>query len=225
MSTRLDVEQMQVQALSDVASQPASATFYGRIGKRFLDLAIAIPLMILATPLILLLAGAVVLTSGPGPFYGSVRAGRNGRFRMLKLRTMVRDADKVLAQWRRAHPELAAIYEKDFKLADDPRVTWLGKVLRRTSLDELPQLWNVIVGDMSLVGPRPVNEDELGKYGSRAEELLTAKPGLTGRWQISGAMRAPYPERIYIELGYCRTFSFIDDLRILLITLAVPLRG
>ena len=224
MSTRLDFEQVQVQAAGEVSQGDSLATFYRRAGKRFFDLALAIPLLIIAAPIILVLAVAVVLASGPGPFYGSVRVGRNGKFKMLKLRTMVRDADKVLEQWRRAHPELAAMYEQDFKLADDPRVTWLGKMLRRTSLDELPQLWNVIVGDMSLVGPRPVNEDELRKYGAMAQELLTVKPGLTGRWQIGGAARVPYPERTHIEIGYCRRLSFWDDLRILLITLAAPFR-
>jgi lipopolysaccharide/colanic/teichoic acid biosynthesis glycosyltransferase len=226
VSTRLDVEQVQIKSAAEITLQGESlATFYRRVGKRAFDLAVAIPLLLLTTPLILLLAGAVVLTSGPGPFYGSVRVGRRGKFKMLKLRTMVRDADRVLEEWRRAHPELAATYEKDFKLADDPRVTWLGKILRRTSLDELPQFWNVIVGDMSLVGPRPVNQDELRKYGALAEQLLTVKPGLTGRWQIGGAVRTPYPERIYIELDYCRTLSFLDDLRVLFITLAAPIRG
>jgi lipopolysaccharide/colanic/teichoic acid biosynthesis glycosyltransferase len=144
---------------------------------------------------------------------------------MWKLRTMVRDADRVLEQWQRERSDLATSYEQDFKLSDDPRVTRLGRFLRRTSLDELPQLWNVLVGDMSLVGPRPISFAELTRYGDRADELLSVRPGVTGRWQVGGRNRISYPERTWLELSYISDVALLEDCRLLVQTLAAPFRG
>ena len=143
---------------------------------------------------------------------------------MWKIRTMVRTADSAMQRWVETHPELAEEYRHDFKLKDDPRVTRLGRFLRRSSIDELPQLWNVFCGQMSLVGPRPIVWDELRYYGSAAEEFLTARPGVTGAWQVNGRNRISYPARAALELDYSRSIRFSSDLRLLVKTVAVPTR-
>ena len=135
------------------SAQRVEQSFYRRRGKRILDLALGIPLLVLALPIILVCALLTVALSGWAPFYGARRLGRGGRaFTMWKVRTMVRDADKMLLCWRETHPDLAREYDQKFKVKDDPRVTRLGRLLRRTSIDELPQLWNVVSGDMSSWG-------------------------------------------------------------------------
>jgi lipopolysaccharide/colanic/teichoic acid biosynthesis glycosyltransferase len=144
---------------------------------------------------------------------------------MWKLRSMVRDADRVLERWQSERPDLAADYLQDIKLAGDPRITRLGRFLRRTSLDELPQLWNVLVGEMSLVGPRPISAAELTRYGESAAEFLAVPPGVTGRWQVGGRNRIGYPERMAVELAYVRHLGFLLDCRLLLRTLAAPFQG
>jgi lipopolysaccharide/colanic/teichoic acid biosynthesis glycosyltransferase len=226
LGSNIELEHVHVQRAGEASSRAQSLeSFYGRTGKRALDLAIVVPVLVVISPLILVLALAVMASSGWPPFYGSVRMGRNGPFRMWKLRTMVRDADHVLERWRREHPDLAASYEQDFKLADDPRVTRLGRWLRRTSLDELPQLWNVLTGQMSLVGPRPINHAELAKYGENAADLLSVRPGVTGRWQVSGRSRITYPERTNVELSYVDDVGFFEDCRLLYRTAAALFRG
>lgn len=202
-----------------------SRTFFRRYGKRAMDIILAVPLLLLVSPIIGIAAIAVLVTSGWPVFYGADRQGKGGRqLRMWKLRTMVRDADEILARWRETEPALAAKFEEEFKLEDDPRVTKLGRFLRKSSLDELPQLWNVIRGDMSLIGPRPITEEELAKYGQYAETLLSYRPGLTGSWQTNGRSQTTYPARMWTELEYCQTASFRRDVVILLKTLAVPFR-
>ncbi len=139
--------------------------FYRRRGKRVLDLALGIPLALVALPIVVASAAAVLITSGRPIFYRATRIGRGGReFSMWKLRTMVPNAEQVLADWLERNPELAAEYQANFKLRDDPRVVPFGRFLRRTSLDELPQLLNVLRGDMSLVGPRPYFDHELEPF-------------------------------------------------------------
>ncbi len=204
---------------------PGSQTFFRRYGKRAMDIALAVPLLLLVSPIIVLAVFAVLVTSGWPAFYGADRQANGGRqFRMWKLRTMVKDADEILVRWRETKPALAAKFEEEFKLEDDPRVTRLGRFLRKSSLDELPQLWNVIRGDMSLIGPRPITEEELAKYGEYAATLLSYRPGLTGRWQTNGRTETTYPDRIWSELEYCRSASLPGDVLILLKTLAIPFR-
>ena len=125
---------------------------------------------------------------------------------------------------RRPSPRWRAKFEEEFKLEDDPRITKLGRFFRKSSLDELPQLWNVIRGDMSLVGPRPITEDELEMYGHHAATLLSYRPGLSGSWQTNGRGLTTYPDRMWAELEYCRSASFFGDVLVLLKTLAVPFR-
>jgi lipopolysaccharide/colanic/teichoic acid biosynthesis glycosyltransferase len=179
--------------------------------------------VILLSPVLLAIA-AVVRLSSPGPIlFRQKRLGRDARiFHCLKFRTMRADAEDVL----RRDPAVWARYvANDYKLpeSEDPRVTRIGRFLRRTSLDELPQLFNVIRGEMSLVGPRPIVGAELDEYGERSDDLLAALPGITGRWQVSGRSRLHYPERANVELSYVYEWSPLEDLRILLRTVPVVL--
>lgn len=193
--------------------------------RRAVDVAGAALLLLLAAPFLLAGVAAVLVFSGRPVFFGHVRIGLWGRpFRCWKLRTMTRDAELRLAH----DPVLAERYARnDFKipLSEDPRVTRVGRWLRRSHLDELPQLLNVLAGTMSLVGPRPVVEDELRHYGDGAAELLALRPGIFGAWTSRGRRRPPYPERARLELAYVRSRSIPGDLRILARSLPVVLRG
>ncbi len=154
---------------------------------------------------------AIRLESPGAVLFRHERIGRNGRkFQCLKLRTMTSDAEAVL----RADAEMYEEYRRNhYKIPDDqdPRVTMVGRFVRRTSLDELPQLWNVLVGDMSLVGPRPVVEEELEHYGTARDLLLSVRPGITGAWAVSGRHGVGYPERCEIELAYVRRWTLLSD--------------
>ena len=201
------------------AASRARNGFYERRGKRLLDLALSLPLLVAATPLVIVLAVLVVLTSGWPPFYAAGRLGRSARpFRMWKLRTMVRDAEQQLEGLRRSDAAFRAAFARSFKLGGDPRVTRLGRWLRRSSLDELPQLLNVVRGEMSLVGPRPIVADELARYGQDAPVFTGVAPGMTGAWQVGGRNAIAYPERKAVEIGYCAAPSLATDLSILLKT-------
>jgi lipopolysaccharide/colanic/teichoic acid biosynthesis glycosyltransferase len=192
--------------------------------KRVLDLILATMMLILLSPVILGVAVALVVGS-PGPvIYGQRRLGRYGRsFRCFKFRSMFTDAEQRLA----IDPVLHAEYVRNgFKLPDgqDPRITPLGRVLRRTSLDELPQLWNVIRGEMSLVGPRPIVPAEIRHYQEDGQMLLLLQPGITGLWQVSGRSNLAYPERTNLELEYVEKWSLAHDLRILAQTVPAVLQ-
>lgn len=190
--------------------------------KRTIDVIGAAVLLTIAFPLLAVLATCVRLTS-PGPIvFSQKRLGRSGRrFSCFKFRTMVVDAEARL----RGCDELAARFDENYKIKDDPRVTPVGAVLRRTSLDELPQLWNVLKGDMSLIGPRPIVEPERGKYGSYADRLLTVKPGLGGLWQVNGRSDTTYAERVAMDMLYIDSRTFRLDLTLLARTALVVLRG
>ncbi len=221
----VQIDQEIVRPGEAVLEEPSSRTWYQRYGKRGLDLAMGVALLLLTVPLVLVLAVLVALTSGWPPFYVATRIGRDGKpFRLLKLRTMVRGADRSLEQWRVTDPEFEQDYVTGFKVQADSRVTLVGRILRRTSFDELPQLWNVVKGDMSLVGPRPIIEDELLQYGPHADTLLSVRPGLTGPWQLNGRNRIGYPERVWVELRYCNSSTFFGDLILLARTVVVPFR-
>jgi lipopolysaccharide/colanic/teichoic acid biosynthesis glycosyltransferase len=203
---------------------PTSA--YRVWGKRLFDLAVGLPLALLALPLIGVLACFVILTSGWPPFYGARRLGLNGStFRMWKLRTMVKDADTLPQRWQETQPELAQEYCANFKLRNDPRVTPLGRWLRRTSLDELPQLWNVLRGEMSLVGPRPYYAHELETHPEVLSAVTQVRPGLTGPWQVSGR-NALVPEvRMELDRRYVTDRSFQADLLYLCRTVKTLLKA
>jgi lipopolysaccharide/colanic/teichoic acid biosynthesis glycosyltransferase len=182
-------------------------------------------LLVLASPILILAALAVLLFSGVPILYGHVRVGRDGKaFRCWKLRTMAADAEERLngdALLRRRY------VKNGYKLGDDddPRVTRVGRLIRRTYIDELPQLVNVLNGTMSLVGPRPVIEEELSEFEPNTRELLSLRPGIFGAWTSRGRERPPYPERAHIEIDYVRARSIRTDASILLRSLPVVLRG
>ncbi|WP_431309904.1 sugar transferase [Algicella marina] len=205
------------------ANRPVSDTIYRARVKHGLDLALALLLAPLVLPLIAVLALLIRRDGGP-VFFGHRRVGRDGAmFTCWKLRTMVPDAEAVLARHLAAHPEAAQAWQRDFKLQDDPRVTRLGRFLRRTSLDELPQIWNVVLGEMSLVGPRPVTPPELEKYAGQSWAYLRMRPGITGLWQVSGRNRVSYAERVGMDVDYAERVSPVVDFAILLATAVVVL--
>jgi exopolysaccharide production protein ExoY len=193
--------------------------------KRILDIAGAIGLAAVFFPLIL--AIAVLMRREDGSIiYKHRRVGRDGRsFECLKFRTMVPNADQVLRELLERDPAIKAEWVRDHKLRCDPRVTRLGRFLRRTSLDELPQLWNVMRGEMSLVGPRPVVKEELLRYGRNVHAYLSTKPGITGLWQVKGRNDTDYRRRVVLDTYYVRNQNLLLDLYILLKTTGVVLGG
>jgi Undecaprenyl-phosphate galactose phosphotransferase WbaP len=193
--------------------------------KRSLDILGALALGIVFSPLMLLILFFMRREGGP-VIYRHRRVGRNGKvFECLKFRTMVPNAEQVLREVLERHPELKAEWLRDHKLRNDPRVTTLGRFLRRTSLDELPQLWNVVRGEMSLVGPRPVVREELMRYGRNLRVYLSAKPGITGLWQVMGRNDTDYRRRVAMDVCYVRNQNLLLDLYILLKTTRVVLGG
>ncbi|KIC27514.1 sugar transferase [Leisingera sp. ANG-M6] len=200
---------------SSLETGPAFAGFYARTGKRVFDIGFALLLLPVLVPVILVLWGAVRCDGGAG-FFGHVRVGRGGKpFRCWKLRSMVPDAEARLQSYLDADPAAAAEWARNHKLADDPRISRLGRILRKTSLDELPQVWNVLKGEMSFVGPRPIVTGELAKYGSSAPAYLAQKPGITGLWQVSGRNGISYDERVALDVAYLTRRSFLKDLKII----------
>jgi lipopolysaccharide/colanic/teichoic acid biosynthesis glycosyltransferase len=221
---RQDASLVAEQSRGAYAAVPRRS-FYQRRGKRALDLGLGAPLLLLALPVIVLLAFLTMLTSGWPPFYAARRMGVGGReFSMWKIRTMRRDADESRLQWSETHPELALEYALYQKVRNDPRVTRLGAILRRASLDELPQLWNVVRGDMSLVGPRPYFFEELVETPGVLGVICSVKPGLTGPWQVGGRNRLLPDERMELDRQYARDVSPSSDLRYLLGTARCILR-
>jgi lipopolysaccharide/colanic/teichoic acid biosynthesis glycosyltransferase len=180
-----------------------------------MDYALALVGVVLISPLLILLALIVRLDS-PGPvIYRRRVMGRGGtQFDAWKFRTMVINGDEILA----AHPDLKVKWERDQKLEDDPRVTRSGNWMRKLSLDELPQLFNVLCGQMSLVGPRMFAPVELVRYGDAVDEILSVKPGITGLWQVSGRSNLSYADRARLDLEYARTRTVWMDLKLLLLT-------
>ncbi len=190
-----------------------------RFTKRAIDLGAAVAGIVLLSPLIIGIALIAWISSG-SPFYKHRRVGLGGRcFDCVKFRTMVPHADQVLHDLLDNHPELKAEWLRDHKLRNDPRVTALGRFLRKTSLDELPQLWNVLRGEMSLVGPRPVVPDELRRYGKRVGVFLSAKPGITGLWQVSGRNDTDYRRRVALDVRYVKARSLRLDIGIIVKTI------
>ncbi|KON82215.2 undecaprenyl-phosphate galactose phosphotransferase WbaP [Azoarcus sp. PA01] len=198
-----------------------------RAVKRVFDIVGASLLMILLAPLLIAIPIFIKRENDGPAMFSQPRVGRGGRdFRFLKYRSMVVDADRVLEKWQVAHPELWQRYRaNNFKLVDDPRVTRVGAWIRRTSIDELPQLWNVVRGDMSLVGPRPLLPRELAEYGESIELYANVRPGITGLWQISGRSATTFDQRIALDRWYIRNWSLWSDLVILIRTVRVVLRS
>ncbi|MBL8507032.1 MAG: sugar transferase [Chitinimonas sp.] len=191
--------------------------------KRLLDILLGLLALLLCAPVLLLLYGLLCLQGGR-PLFGHVRVGRHGRtFHCYKFRTMYVDAEQRLADLLARDPEARRQWQQDFKLKQDPRVTPLGAFLRKSSLDELPQLWNVLRGQMSLVGPRPVVSEELPRYGEALASYLAVRPGITGLWQVSGRNDTSYAQRVALDAHYVRNWSLWLDISILLRTCLVVL--
>ena len=215
------------QPLAGTADETLRVTHKLHSGaKRLFDFTAALTLLIALSPLLAVIAFLVMRDGGPCVF-GHTRVGNGGvKFKCLKFRSMVVNADAILKELLESNPAARAEWERDFKLKDDIRVTKVGHFIRHTSLDELPQLWNVVRGEMSLVGPRPVVEKELERYyGDGAAYYLKAKPGITGLWQVSGRNDLDYPTRVSLDVDYVRNWSFGSDIMILLKTIGVVLRG
>ncbi|MEO3388975.1 sugar transferase [Mesorhizobium sp. CAU 1741] len=191
--------------------------------KRALDVVISCILLVAFLPVLFIISTAVSIDGGP-VLYGHRRVGRNGiDFLCLKFRTMVIDGDEVLASHFERNPAAREEWLASRKLRDDPRVTFIGNLLRRTSLDELPQLLNVLRGDMSLVGPRPIVHDEIVYYRDSYSYYTSLRPGLTGAWQTSGRSDTSYDERVAFDVDYAKNQSLSRDLHILLRTIPAVL--
>jgi exopolysaccharide biosynthesis polyprenyl glycosylphosphotransferase len=193
-----------------------------RVMKEAFDRAFAAVALLVASPLLVLIAAAVKLTSSGPVIFRQVRVGRDGgMFTVYKFRTMVVDAEHRLADlWHRNEGDGVL-----FKLREDPRVTRVGRVLRRFSFDELPQLVNVLVGNMSLVGPRPALPSETEQYGRATSRRLLVKPGITGLWQVSGRSDLSWEDSVRLDLYYVENWSFLGDIQILWKTLSAVVRG
>ena len=194
-----------------------------RVAKRAFDVAASLLALIVLAPVMVLICILIRLDSkGPAMFVHQ-RHGKNGKpLRMLKFRTMYRNAQDMIAEFT---PEQRVEWESNFKLANDPRITRIGKILRKTSLDELPQLINILRGDMSVVGPRPIITEELEMYGDRKEKFLSAAPGLTGYWQAYARSDCSYEQRMEMELHYVENASFWWDMKIIIVTFFAVIRG
>jgi lipopolysaccharide/colanic/teichoic acid biosynthesis glycosyltransferase len=193
--------------------------------KRIFDIAMSFLLLVALSPVLLTIALVVVRDGGP-VLFGHSRVGRNGReFKCLKFRSMVTNADVVLKQLLEVDAQARAEWDREFKLKSDIRITRIGHLLRRTSLDELPQLINVLRGEMSLVGPRPIVEKELPRYGEHLAFYLMTRPGMTGLWQVSGRNNTDYATRVALDVSYVKDWSLRRDLAILFKTFNVVFRG
>lgn len=194
----------------------------GTFVKRLFDIVFSLFVLIFFSPIYFCLATIIALSS-PGPiFYVQQRVGKDFKsFGCIKFRTMVTNADEVLEQIISQSPQMRQEFEESYKLKQDPRITRIGKFLRLTSMDEFPQFWNVLKGDMSVVGPRPLVPEELQKYGAKIDTVLTIKPGITGLWQVSGRNNIPYPRRVLIDVYYATSHNWLLDLWIIVKTIGV----
>jgi lipopolysaccharide/colanic/teichoic acid biosynthesis glycosyltransferase len=204
---------------------PSTRTFAARARydslKRAIDVAGSAILVVALSPLFLIIGALVLCFDGAPIIYRRRVVGPDGEFDAFKFRTMHREADRLLER----DESLRERFQQNFKLKTDPRVTRLGAVLRKFSLDELPQLLNVLAGQMTLVGPRMITAPELEKYGQHQHELLQAKPGLTGYWQVYGRQEVSYAERVRMDMEYIRNRSFWIDLKLLCMTPLRVIRG
>ncbi|MRR14385.1 undecaprenyl-phosphate galactose phosphotransferase WbaP, partial [archaeon] len=196
-----------------------------RVMKRMFDLICSIICLIVLSPIFALLAVLVIIDSRGPVFFGHTRVGRDGKeFICYKFRTMVTNAQQYLEDILKNDSEAKSQWEKDYKLKDDPRITRVGRILRKTSLDELPQIWNVVKGEMSLIGPRPIVADEIERYGQKSKYFFKVTPGITGLWQVSGRNDIDYDERVLLDEYYAKNWSLWLDIEILLRTIGAVLR-
>ena len=196
----------------------------GNFTKRLFDIVFSLFILIVFSPVYFILMTLIAIDSPGAVFYVQKRVGKNRQlFDCIKFRTMVNNADEVLQTMMVNSPEVNQEFQDSFKLKQDPRITKIGNFLRLTSLDEFPQFWNVLRGDMSVVGPRPLVPEELHKYGNRIDIVLKIKPGITGLWQVSGRNDIPYPKRVQIDVYYATSHNWLLDLAIVFKTIGVIL--
>lgn len=197
-------------------------SFYSAL-KRGLDIAVSFSLLVLLSPVFLVLAVLIKATDRGPVFFHQARVGRNGReFHFSKFRSMVPNAEQKLASIAHLNEHKTGV---TFKVKNDPRITWIGKFLRRTSMDELPQLWSVLVGDMTLVGPRPALPREVAKYTPEERRRLDVTPGLTGIWQVKGRGDLPFPVQVAMDIEYIEKRSFLLDMKLMFLTIPAVLSG
>jgi lipopolysaccharide/colanic/teichoic acid biosynthesis glycosyltransferase len=222
MENRTDlVPQRNLLLEGERPSAAVTYSFYRRRGKRLLDIALAVPMFLSLLPIMAVIGLALLVTSGWPVLYWCERLGRDGRrFPMCKFRTMVRDSDKVLQSWKHSNPDRWGEYASNFKLQHDPRVTPFGRFLRKATLDELPQLWNVLRGEMSLVGPRPYLPT-LAPSPAFERTILLVSPGMTGPWQVRGRNKLPPLTRMQLDVEYASDIRVMKDVMYLLASVKI----
>ena len=200
-----------------------SLNFY-RLLKKFFDLLFSLLFLIFSLPLFLIISLLIKLSSRGPIFFLQERIGKNNiPFKCIKFRTMYPEAKDILKNILIKNKNLKKEFEETYKLKNDPRITTIGKLLRKTSLDELPQFINVLRGEMSIVGPRPIVKEEKKKYGRNLKKVLSISPGITGLWQVSGRNNLTYKKRVMLDLNYVRNYNLLLDIRILIRTFGVIL--
>ncbi|MDO6616935.1 MULTISPECIES: sugar transferase [Pacificibacter] len=222
ISTNISGERDTFKGADRLETQSTLITITSMFSKRVFDIAFTL----LVAPFVIVLLCIVapfIKSDGGSLFFGHKRVGKDGRqFKCWKIRTMVADADVKLLEYLENNPAEKATWLTDFKLENDPRITRLGALLRKTSIDELPQFFNVFKGEMSIVGPRPVTMEEISsQYQEAADAVLSVRPGVTGPWQVSGRNSITYAERIQIDLQYVSRVSFWNDISIIFQTVKV----
>ena len=222
----INVESQEAILSRDIVIVPKIAKKASKINymsvKRVFDLVISTIGLIILSPIFLILAIIVKLDSKGPVFFAHTRYGKNGKkFKMYKFRTMYENAQDMINDFT---PEQMKEWKENFKLQDDPRITKVGKFLRKTSLDELPQIVNIMKGDLSIIGPRPVIEEELEKYGENKEKFLSVTPGLTGYWQANGRSSTTYEQRMEMELYYIDNLSLKMDIKVFFKTILSVLK-
>jgi len=190
--------------------------------KRFMDVILATIALVVLSPIFLIIAIAIKIESKGPVFFKHTRIGKNGKIiKLYKFRSMVINAEELIKSFT---PEQMKEYKENYKLTNDPRITKIGKFLRKTSLDELPQLLNIIKGDLSIIGPRPVVTDELEKYGANTEKFLSVTPGLTGYWAANGRSCTTYKQRMQMELYYIDNLSLKMDVKVFFKTIEAVIK-
>ena len=224
MNNSEDIQELTILPYPYESNPLFKKNFYESFLKRVFDFCLGLLLLPIILPILALLMIAVKISSSGPAIYKSDRMGRDGKkFKIYKIRTMWSDASERLQSLLNSNPQLRSEWEKDQKLKSDPRITPIGKILRTLSLDELPQIFNILKGEMSFVGPRPIVESEIIKYGPHFKDYKQVRPGLTGLWQVSGRNDVMYAQRIKLDSHYARSISLILDTKIFLKTLLVVL--
>lgn len=215
-----------VQDMSNVSTKVCKEVLVKKtpykIVKRIMDVILSTIGLIILSPIFLIIALAIKIESKGPVFFKHTRIGENGKIiKLYKFRSMVQNAEDLIKKFT---PEQMKEYKENYKLTDDPRITKVGNILRKTSLDELPQLLNIIKGDLSIIGPRPVVQDELEKYGANAEKFLSVTPGLTGYWAANGRSCTTYEERMEMELYYVDNLSLKMDIKVFFKTISAVIK-